>query len=314
MTEILITEEVRHPAVDALAERYRVACDPELWRDRVALLARLGGVPAVIVRNMTRVDEEFLRAGDALRVVGRVGVGLDNLDLSALRERRIAVISPVEENAVSVAEQTFALLLALARKIPASDRCVRQGRWNRQEYVGFELAGKTLGLVGLGRVGFRVATRARAFGMRVVAYDPCRTPQHPFVTESGAELAELPALLQQADVISIHCPLSPETRGLIGAAQLQAAKPGAVLVNTARGPIVDEAALVAALRAGRLAGAGLDVREEEPPGDSPLHSLANVVLTPHVAGWTHEALDRVISAVAGDVDRVLSGRQPLNAV
>jgi D-3-phosphoglycerate dehydrogenase len=312
MTDLLLTEEILDPSIDELASRYRVACEPDLWRDRDALLARLSGVRAVMVRNMTAVDRAFIEAAPRLRVVGRIGVGLDNLDLPSLSERGIVVCYPPEENAVSVAEHVFALLLAFARRIPAGDRAVREGRWDRYSYVGFELAGKTMGILGLGRIGFRVGVRARAFGMRVLAYDPYLPPQHSFVTESGADLAPLERVLAEADVVTCHLPLTAETRGLLGRERLRAMKPSALLINTSRGPVVEEGALCEALQEGAIAGAALDVREQEPPGDSPLHRLPNVLLTPHIASWTREALHRMISTVAADVDRILSGQPARN--
>jgi D-3-phosphoglycerate dehydrogenase / 2-oxoglutarate reductase len=308
MAEILLTEEIVDASIDLLAQRYTLAYEPQLWSDRAALLARLPGVRALLVRNMTAVDAAVLDAAPDLEVVGRIGVGLDNLDIPALSDRGIVVCYPPEENAVSVAEHVFALLLGLARYVPAGDRCVREGRWDRSSYTGFELAGKTMGILGLGRVGFRVAVRARAFGMAVVAYDPYLVPQHSFVTESGAVLAPLEEVLRQADVITCHLPLTPETRGLINAERLLRMKPNAVIINTSRGPIIEESALYSALKEGIIAGAALDVREKEPPGPGPLHELPNVLLAPHIAGWTHEALHRVISTVAEEVDRVLSGQ------
>jgi D-3-phosphoglycerate dehydrogenase/(S)-sulfolactate dehydrogenase len=308
MPQILITEEIVDPSVDELAARYDVEHAPQLWRDRDALLARLADVRAVLVRNMTLVDRQFLDAAPNLRVVGRIGVGMDNLDLRALSERGIVVCYPPEENAVSVAEHVFAMLLSYARHIGEADRCVREGRWNRSDYIGFELAGKTMGVLGLGRIGFRVAVRARAFGMRVVAYDPYIVAQHAAVTETGTELADLETVLREADVVSCHLPLTDDTRHLLNAERLALMKPGAVLINTSRGGVVNEATLYAALSHNRLGAALLDVREKEPPGDSPLHTLPNVLLTPHIASWTHESLRRVISTVAADVDRVLSGQ------
>ncbi len=314
MIDILLTEEILDPSIDELSSRYLLVQEPQLWRDRAALLSRLRGVQAVMVRNMTRIDREFLDAASDLQVVGRIGVGLDNLDLRALSERGVVVCYPPEENAVSVAEHVFAMMLGFARKLVAADRCVREGRWDRYAYVGFELAGKTLGILGLGRIGFRVAMRARAFGMKVMAYDPYLASQHPYVTECGAELVSLPWVLREADIVSCHLPLTDETRGLISDDALAMMKPNALLINTSRGPVVDEAALYRALQNGFLAGAALDVRETEPPGDSPLHSLANVLLTPHIASWTEESLHRVISTVVGDVDRVLSGQPARNYV
>ncbi len=313
MPDILLTEDIRDPSIDALAERHSLSREPDLWRDRDRLLAAVRDVRALMVRNMTRVDRAVLDAAPGLQVIGRIGVGLDNLDMGAVSERGVVVCYPPEENAVSVAEHVFALLLGLARKVPQADRAVREGRWDRYSYVGFELAGKTMGILGLGRIGFRVAARARAFGMRVLVYDPYLVPQHPYVTESGAEPADLERVLREADVVSCHLPLTPETRSLISAERLACLKASAVLINTARGGLVDEAALAAALRDGRLAGAALDVREQEPPGDSPLHALPNVLLSPHIASWTEESLHRVIRTVAEDVGRVLSGQPARSA-
>jgi D-3-phosphoglycerate dehydrogenase / 2-oxoglutarate reductase len=308
MTDIILPEEILDPSIDELATRYRLVREPNLWSDRAALLDRIADARAVMVRNMTVVDRELLNAAPELQVIGRIGVGLDNLDLRAINERGIVVCFPPEENAVSVAEHVFAMLLGFARRIPAADRSAREGKWARSSFIGFELAGKTLGIMGLGRIGFRVAVRARAFGMRVIAYDPYLTPQHPAVTETGCELLSLDDLLTRSDVITIHLPLTEETRHLLNAERLRSMKPHALLINTARGQIVDEAALLRALQEGWIAGAALDVREQEPPGASPLYGLPNILLTPHIASWTEESLHRVISTVAADVDRVLSGQ------
>ncbi len=310
MPDILISEEVSGPAIDALAARYSVARQPRLWEDRDRLLEAAADIRAVVVRNMTIIDREFLKAAPRMEVVGRIGVGMDNLDLDACAERNVVVCYPPDENAVAVAEHVFALLLGLARHVPAGDRMVREGGWERQALVGFELFGKTMGVLGYGRIGMRVGVRARAFGMSVVAYDPYLSPMHMAFTESGAEQLALEQVLRRSDVVSVHLPLTPGTRGLLDRKRLGLLKPGAILVNTSRGPVVDEAALTELLVSGRLGGAALDVREQEPPGESPLHSLANVVLAPHIAGWTREAQARVISTVAADVDRVLKGESP----
>ncbi len=308
MPDIILTEQIIDPSIDELARRYDVVTQPELWRDRDALRERVKDARAIMVRNMTLVDRSVIDAAPNLRVVGRIGVGLDNLDLRALSERGIVVCYPPEENAVSVAEHVFAMLLSFARRIPAADRSAREGKWERARFIGFELAGKTMGILGLGRIGFRVAVRARAFGMRVLAYDPYIVSQHAAVTETGTELAPLETVLRESDVITCHLPLTDETRGLINAERLGWMKPTAILINTSRGPAIHEADLAEALRAGKLGGALLDVREKEPPERGPLDALPNVLLTPHIASWTEESLHRVISTVAADVDRVLSGQ------
>ncbi|MBM3460448.1 MAG: hydroxyacid dehydrogenase [Armatimonadetes bacterium] len=310
--DLLITEEVRDTSLDALAAEFSVEYAPELWRTREAVLERVREARALMVRNMTIVDRELIAAAGRLEVVGRIGVGLDNLDLPALSERGVVVCYPPEENAVSVAEHVFALLLGFARRLPAADRSLRAGEWDRGRFIGFELAGKQLAILGLGRIGFRVAVRARAFGMHVRAYDPFLTAQHPYVTESSATLVSLETALREADVVTCHLPLTAETRGLLNAARLGWMQPHALLINTSRGPVVEEAALCAALTAGRLGGAALDVFEREPPGQNPLFQLPNVVLTPHIASWTHESLRRVISTVTADVRRILSGHPAEN--
>ena len=305
--DILLTEDIRDPAIERLAEAYDLVANPNLWQERERLLRLVGDTRALMVRNMTPVDAELIAAAGRLEVVGRIGVGLDNLDLPALGEHGVVVCYPPEENAVSVAEHVFALLLALARKVPAADRSTRAGEWDRYSHIGFELFGKTMTILGMGRIGMRVALRARAFGMRVLAYDPYLVPQSPAITESGADLVSLEEALSQADVVSLHLPLTKETRQLLNADSLALMKPTAVVLNTSRGGVIDEAALASALAAGRLGGAGLDVREAEPPAPGPLDTLPNVVLTPHIASWTAESLHRVISTVAGDIDRVLRG-------
>jgi D-3-phosphoglycerate dehydrogenase len=241
-------------------------------------------------------------------VIGRCGAGLDNIDLAAASEAGVAVVYAPLQNAVSVAELTLALLLALARRLPAMDAATKAGRWDRHAFTGIELYGKTLGIVGLGRIGFLVARRAQALGMRILAHDPHVNPHHPMVLESGAELVELDVLLGRSDVVSCHLPSTDSTRGLFNADRLARFKPGALFLNLARGDVVDEPALIKALRSGRLGGAALDVRAVEPPVPGELERLANVILTPHVAAFTHEAQQRVVQAVCRDVAAVLAGR------
>jgi D-3-phosphoglycerate dehydrogenase len=310
MPDILISEPIPGQALDDLATRYAVAREPELWRDRERLLQQVAGARALIVRNMTRVDRELLSAAPRLQAIGRIGVGMDNIDTVAAAERGVAVCYPPEENAISVAEHVFALLLGLARHVPAGDRMVREGRWDRLSLIGFELYGKTLGVLGFGRIGMRVGIRARAFGMTVLAYDPYLSEFSPAVTESAARLLSLDEVLSRADAVSCHLPLTPATRCLLGRERLARMKRGAILINTSRGPVVDEQALYDLLRDGHLGGAALDVREQEPPGESPLHTLPNVVFAPHIAGWTHEAHTRVVGTVVADVERVLRGETP----
>jgi phosphoglycerate dehydrogenase-like enzyme/uncharacterized membrane protein YadS len=280
MPDVLVSEEVGGPALDALRAEFDVAVEPALWREAEALRARAADCRALVVRNQTRVTRELIGAAGRLEIVARAGVGLDNIDVPAATEAGVVVAYAPEQNAISVAELSMGMLLALARRLTAADRSTRAGGWERQAFTGVELYGKTVGIVGFGRIGFLLAMRARAFGMRVLAHDPYVSPDAVTVSESGAELVGLDLLLARADVVSCHLPSTPETRGFFDARRFALMKPSAYFLNLARGEVVDEAALADALRAGRVAGAGLDVRAVEPPAPSPLDALDNVVLTP----------------------------------
>ncbi len=263
---ILITELNWPRGISLLQAAGDVTYDKTIFKDRPRLLAALAGVDALIVRNQTQVNPDLLAAAPDLKVVGRLGVGLDNLDLPALRARNVTVVTGGTANAISVAEYAMGAFLAMARRFVPADASTKAGGWDRAAFTGFELYGKTLALVGLGDIGARVARRGAAFGMRVIAYDPLITAAHFNAAEHGVTLLPLDEVLRQADFISLHVPLLPSTANLINAARLATMKPTAYLVNTSRGGIVDEAALAAALRAGKLAGAALDVRVNEPPG------------------------------------------------
>ena len=312
---ILISEDITGTGVERLKQKYHVQIDPDIWKKVSALEEAIPGFDALIVRNQTRVTASLLSKGKALRVVGRAGAGYDNIDVPAASQEGVVVSYSPEENAVSVAELVFGLLLALARKIPGADRSVKSGGWERKKYHGVELMGKTLGIWGLGRIGFRVALRGKAFGMRLLAYDAYLSPTTLHVTESGATLTSLDQLLAEADFLSVHLPLTEETRGILNLQIFRKMKPSAFIINTSRGEVLVEEDLFQALKQGRLAGAALDVREKEPPSTaSPLHGLDNVILTPHTAGLTYEAQEKVIDAVSEDVDRVLSGQPALRFV
>ncbi len=218
------------------------------------------------------------------------------------------------ENSISTAEHAFALILSLYRKIPAGHFSTAKGGWDRYKFVGNELFGKTLGVLGLGKVGARLAFRAKAFGMRVFAYDRFLSPYEYLVTESGAELKSLDEVLSSSDIISCHLPLTKETRGFLDYSRFRQMRKGAIIVNTGRGELIVEKDLIRALKEGVIAGAGLDVREMEPPAESELNGMENVILTPHIAGLTVEAQEKVIDSVAGDVSRVLQGLPAVNYV
>lgn len=264
----------------------------------------LAAADAVIVRSRTTVDRELLDKAPHLRVIGRAGVGVDNIDLNAATERGVAVINAPEGNTVSAAEHTMALIMAAARKVVAADRSMREGEWARSRFAGTELRGKVLGLVGAGRIGGEVARRARAFGMTVHVYDPYLTEER--ARELGAEVRELDELIANADVLTLHVPLTDSTRGMIGADALKRMKSHALLVNVARGGVVDEAALATALAEGTIGGAALDVFENEPlHADSPLWSAPNLVLTPHLGASTQEAQELIATEIAEGVRRSL---------
>lgn len=276
------------------------------------LNAEIADADALIVRSATKVTADLLDKAPRLRAVGRAGVGVDNIDLDAATTRGVLVMSTPGGNAVSVAEHTFALLLSLARQVPRLDKAMHEGRWEKSSAAGTELRGKTLGLIGLGRIGSEVALRADAFDMRVLGYDP-------YISEAAAkeiqvELAPLEKLLAESDFVSLHTALSPATQNLINAKTIALMKQGARLVNAARGELVDEAALAEALKNGKLAGAALDVFAQEPPKNSPLIGLPNVIATPHVAGSTAEAQEEVGTQVAVQIKDYLAEGLIRNAV
>lgn len=307
MPKILISENVAGPAINALRAAHEVVYDPQLWKSPELLKAAVVDAGALIIRNQTKVTGELLAASPQLKIVARAGVGIDNIDVAAASASGVVVSYTPAANAVSVAELAIGLMLALARNIPAADADTRAGGWNRQRYMGTELAGKTLGVVGFGRIGQMTAERARAFEMKIVAADAWLKPDSPALTRLGATLLSLEALLAEADVVTLHVPLTPETNGLIGAPQLAAMKPSAVLINTSRGEVVDEPALLTALESRQIAGAALDVRRTEPPGPSLFDQMANVVVLPHLGAFTFEAQERVVEALSRDVRLVLAG-------
>lgn len=312
MCDVLVSEDIAGPALEELSARYDVVVEPELWRDEAALAERVAGCRALLVRNQTRVTRELLDHAERMEAVGRAGAGLDNIDGKAAGEAGIVVCYAPEQNALSVAELGMGMLLALSRLILPATRSTRSGDWNRRAFTGTELYGGTLGVIGFGRIGFLMAMRARAFGMRILAHDPFIGPDAVTVVESGAALVGLEQLLAESDVVSCHLPSTPATRGFLDAGRFAMMKPNALFLNLSRGEVVDEPALIEALRSGRIRGAGLDVRATEPPEPSPLDEMDNVILTPHIAAFTGQAQDRVLSAVCRDLAAVLEGRAPLH--
>jgi len=309
---VLIPEPLTGKALERLAERFDVKRDEGLHTDMRRLVREIEEREAVIVRNQTQLTAEVIGAARKLRVIGRCGVGLDNVDVEAASAKGVVVCYAPEANAASVAEITLGAMLCLARKIVSADRSVKDGQWDRSGHVGIEIRGKTLGVLGLGCIGTIVAFHGRALGMNVIAHHRSMNHGHAAVTEAGAVLVGLDELIESADFLAIHLPLTDETRGMIDSDVLRRMKPTAYLINTSRGGIVVEDDLYRALRDGRIAGAALDVREKEPPGSSPLHGLDNVLLTPHIAGFTDDALERVADTVVSDVIRVLQGQSAIH--
>jgi len=303
---ILVAERIAKEGLERLATHHEV--DERLGLDPEGLRSAIPPYHALIVRSQLQVDAALIAAGANLRVVARAGVGLDNIDVEAARAAGLIVLNAPDGNTVAAAEHTLALLLAVARRIPAADASVKAGEWARARFPGVELRGRTLGIVGLGRIGMAVAERARAFGMVLVGHDPFVSAAS--VRSRGIEPLDLAVLLERADVVTVHVPLLAETANLLDATAIARLKPGAIVLNVARGGIVDEAALAAALAAGRVAGAGIDVYEHEPPIGSPLLTAPNAVLTPHIAASTAEAQIAVGIEIA---ERVLGALEALPA-
>jgi D-3-phosphoglycerate dehydrogenase len=301
---VLVTEKLSEAGLELLRRDLQVDVRPELAT--AGLAEEIAAYDALIIRSATQVTPEVLAAAENLKVIARAGIGLDNVDVEAATRRGVMVVNAPQSNVISAAEHTMALLLAQARNVPQADASLKAGAWERARWEGVELAGKTIGVIGLGRVGQLVAARAAAFGMRVIAFDPYVSQDR--AKEMGVDvMPTLEALLVQADFVTIHLPRTQETEHLIGEHELSLMKAGSRLVNTARGRIVDEDALAKALERGHLAGAALDVFAEEPATDSPLFGFDQVVVTPHLGASTVEAQDKAGTTVAEMVRLALRG-------
>jgi D-3-phosphoglycerate dehydrogenase len=307
---VLIADKLAQSTVAALGDQVEVR-----WvdgPDREKLLAAVPEADALLVRSATTVDAEVLAAAPKLKIVARAGVGLDNVDVDAATERGVLVVNAPTSNIHSAAEHALALLLSASRQIPAADATLREHTWKRSKFSGTEIFGKTVGIVGLGRIGQLVAARIEAFGTHVIAYDPYVSPAR--AAQLGIELLPLDELLARADFISVHLPKTPETAGLIDKEALAKTKPGVIIVNAARGGLVNEAALAEAVSSGHVRAAGLDVYSSEPCTDSPLFELPQVVVTPHLGASTEEAQDRAGTDVAESVRLALAGEFVPDAV
>lgn len=313
MHRVLVTDSLAESGLDILRAAKDVELDYRPGLKGEELLAAVRESDALITRSGTAVTPELVNAGTRLRIIGRAGVGLDNVDVDACTTRGILVINAPTANIMSATEHTMAMLLSLCRNIPEAHASVKRGEWTRSKFMGIELDGKTLGIIGLGRIGTRITTRARAFGMRVIAYDP-------FIADSvfervGAARMTLDQLLAQSDVITVHTPLTDETRGLLGTNEIAKMKDGVIALNIARGGIWNEQALADALNSGKVAGAAVDVYEEEPPSkDHPLLNAKNIILSPHIGANTIEAQDRVAVQTSEMVIEALRGSIFVSAV
>ncbi len=297
--KVLIADPVS-PLCQEILRRAGIEVEVRTGLPAAEMRGALAGASGLVVRSETKVTEDLLAAAPTLRVVGRAGTGVDNIDVAAATRRGVVVMNAPGENTIAAAEHTFSLLLALSRNVPAADRSLKSGKWERARFLGVELMGKSLGIVGLGKVGREVASRARAFGMEVIGFDPF-LPEEA-VARLGVPMRPLPDLLSRSDFLTFHVPLNPQTRHLIGAAELERCKKGVRIVNCARGGIVDEAALAQAIRDGKVAGAALDVYEKEPPGAAhPLVGLDAVVATPHLGASTFEAQEKVAIRIADQI-------------
>ena len=301
---VLICDPIHEEGIEKLREAgFQVDVKPEISAEE--LREAVSNYEVLVVRSRTKVRREIIERGEKLKVIGRAGVGLDNIDLEAAEEKGVKVLNTPEAPAYAVAELTLGLLLCLARQIPRADQSMKEGKWAKKLFRGWQLRGKTLGVIGLGHIGEKVARLAKAFGMKILITK--RTPPPPEVLEElEAEFIPLEQLLQRSDVVSIHVPLTPQTRHMIGEKEIALMKNGAFIINTSRGQIVDEKALYKALESGKLGGAALDVFETEPPTDYALMRLPNVVCTPHIGAQTVEAQKAAATLLAEKIIKALA--------
>ncbi len=304
MARILVTEKIAETGLEKLRNAGHEV-DVQLDLSPEELVSSVVGAHAIIIRSATTLTKEVFEAADELVVAGRAGVGLDNVDVDAATSAGVMVVNAPQSNILSAAEQTMALILAQARNTPQAAAALKEGRWERSKWNGIELHGKTLGVIGLGRIGKLVAERARAFGMQLVGHDPFVSADA--ASEIGVELVDLDELAARSDIVTVHVARTPETLGIIGTDFLKKAKDGVRIINVARGGIVDEAALEQGLKSGKVGGAGLDVYDSEPCTDSPLFAHPNVVATPHLGASTREAQDKAGETIAEQVSLALAG-------
>ena len=307
---VLIADQINQKGIEELEEVAEVIARTDITPEE--LVEDIKDFDAIVVRSRTKVTREVIEAAPSLKIIARAGVGVDNVDVEAATERGIMVVNAPESTSITVAEHTMGLVLSMSRKIAIADKSVKEGKWEKSRFMGMELNGKTLGIVGMGRIGSQVVIRAKAFGMDIMVYDPYITPDA--AAELGVEVVGLETLLVNADVITIHVPLTPETKYLISKPQFEIMKENAIIVNCARGGIIKEDDLYDALSENVIGGAALDVFETEPPRESSLLKLDNVVLTPHIAASTSEAQRDAAIIVAKEIKKVFQGESPKNVI
>lgn len=313
MFKVLVSDPISDLGISLLAEASDITIDKKTGLSEDELVAAIGEYDALLVRSQTKVTERIMTAGKQLKVIGRAGVGVDNIDLEAATKRGIIVINAPDGNTITTCEHTFAMMMAVARHIPQAYRKTVDGVWDRKSFVGVELRNKVLGVLGMGRIGSEVAARAKAFGMKVYGYDPFLTEDR--AEKMGVRKSTVDDIVREADFITVHTPLTPETRHMIGEEQFARIKPGVRIINCARGGIIDEVALVAAIDAGRVAGAAFDVFEEEPPAaDHPFLKHPQIIVTPHLGASTVEAQENVAIDVSEQLLHILRGEPFKNAV
>ena len=308
--KVLVADQINEKGINDLKDVAEVVTDFAITKEE--LLKVIKDFDAIIVRSRTKVTREIIEASENLKIIARAGVGVDNVDIQAATERGIMVINSPESTSITVAEHTMGLILSLTRKIAIADSSVKQGKWDKSRFMGIELNSKTLGVIGMGRIGSQVVTRSKAFGMNTLVYDPYITDKT--ASELGVTVVDFETLIKNSDVMTIHVPLTPETKHLIAKPQFEMMKENAFIVNCARGGIINEDDLYEALSTGKIRGAGLDVFEKEPPESSPLLDLDNVVLTPHIAASTSEAQRDAAIIVANEIKKVFNGQSPKNVI
>lgn len=308
--KVLIADEINKKGINELKDVAEVVVQTDITNEE--LIKSIGDFDAIMVRSRTKITREVIEAASRLKIIARAGVGVDNIDVEAATRRGIMVVNAPESASITVAEHTIGIILSLARKISIADKSIKEGKWGKNKFMGTQLAGKTLGIVGMGRIGSQVAIRCKAFAMEILVYDPYISEDT--ASKLGVTMVDLDTLLKDADIITIHVPFTPETKHLIAQREFEIMKKNAFIINCARGGIINEHDLYDALSQGKIGGAGLDVFEKEPPEGNLLLSLDNLVATPHIGASTREAQDDAAIIVAKEIKKVSNGESPKNVI